>query len=288
MRIGDSVQLGRLSGAAARQDAHGKWKRVAGETMHLETCTLTGIDETTSIPSLIAASRQFENVEWGILYSPKRQGKPGRYPSVGWIVTVIRAFQQEKIRHALHVCGVGVPAFLSNSGSVASGLLAILFEGRELARAQFNFDAVADWIEPEEFAAAMRRLPLQGRQIPGVICQYKPANMAFHAHMTRIGDPNYSVLIDASGGRGVVPEAWPAPPDVPHGYAGGFGPENLEARLRDLSNHVDESVRTWIDMEGKLRSVDENGVDRFDIEKARACLEIVARRENAFSRGATP
>ena len=47
----------------------------------LTFCTLTGVDESTPIDALIALAEAHPIVEWGILYSPSRQGQSGRYPS---------------------------------------------------------------------------------------------------------------------------------------------------------------------------------------------------------------
>ncbi|MEI7997808.1 MAG: hypothetical protein WCH01_23235, partial [Methylococcaceae bacterium] len=50
--------------------------------LNLKFCTLTGVDEKTSLMQIAELSERFPFVEWGFLYSPKRQGNPGRYPSV--------------------------------------------------------------------------------------------------------------------------------------------------------------------------------------------------------------
>jgi phosphoribosylanthranilate isomerase len=82
----------------------------------------------------------------------------------------------------------------------------------------------------------------------------------------------HGILVDASGGRGISPVEWVRPPtDKRVGFAGGLGPDNLEQelpRILDVSRFGD-----WIDMETGLRDDD----DWFDVERARAVLEIVQR-----------
>jgi len=80
------------------------------------------------------------------------------------------------------------------------------------------------------------------------------------------------VLFDSSGGRGLAPVSWPAPlPGTTCGYAGGLGPDTLTEQL-PLIHTAANGRGYWIDMEGRLRTPE----DRFDLDRARRCLEIVA------------
>ena len=82
---------------------------------------------------------------------------------------------------------------------------------------------------------------------------------------------NASVLFDASGGHGLTPATWPEPlDDLPCGYAGGLGPDNLDHELRRLETVVGDR-NVWIDMQSAVRT--EN---RLDLAKARRCLEVSA------------
>lgn len=74
-------------------------------------CTLTGVDNRTELESIAALSEQYPFVEWGFLYSPKRQGQAGRYPSISFLR---KAFKElpEQVNIALHVCGSGVPQLI--------------------------------------------------------------------------------------------------------------------------------------------------------------------------------
>ena len=93
----------------------------------------------------------------------------------------------------------------------------------------------------------------------------------------------FSVLYDASGGRGISPTKWRAPlfSYVPQGYSGGMSPENVIENLDKISHvakrpgaHYDKQNNVvcelidrddiWIDAEGKLKTD-----DKFDINRAR-------------------
>ena len=94
---------------------------------------------------------------------------------------------------------------------------------------------------------------------------------------------HFSVLYDASGGRGISPRSWNAPlfSHVPQGYSGGLSPENIADALdcingvakRAVANmdendqtvyRMDERNDIWIDAEGRLKTS-----DMFDIARAR-------------------
>jgi phosphoribosylanthranilate isomerase len=81
------------------------------------------------------------------------------------------------------------------------------------------------------------------------------------------GDGRHALLVDQSGGRGIKPEQWVRPnTSKPVGFAGGLGPNNLDAEMRKMPLRP----RSWVDMESGLR----NEQDWFDVTKAEACIKI--------------
>jgi len=80
------------------------------------------------------------------------------------------------------------------------------------------------------------------------------------------------ILFDASGGRGEVNTTWPEPIGNFCGYAGGFNPENVEERVRDLAEFLPENQIIWIDMESGVRTE-----DIFDLDKAESVIRSVER-----------
>ena len=84
----------------------------------------------------------------------------------------------------------------------------------------------------------------------------------------------FSLLFDASGGKGIAPSAWQKPVYETHpmGYSGGISPENVVDNLEKINCLVPEKQKIWIDAEGKLKTD-----DKFDIARAR---QYVLNAEN--------
>lgn len=86
----------------------------------------------------------------------------------------------------------------------------------------------------------------------------------------------FSLLFDASGGRGIAPKQWQKPiyETHPMGYSGGISPENVYQTLNAIKNVVPENYTPWIDAEGRLKSAtlfDEK--ELFDVDLARAYIK---------------
>lgn len=235
--------------------------------MELTYCTLTGVDSRTDLDAIATLSAEYPIVEWGLLYSPKRQGLPGRYPSVVMLQRLLLELPAD-IRLALHVCGSGVPDLLADADAVVCEL-ADMVEARG-GRIQLNFNHSSGDVAID----ALERF-LQRRPHLRVITQRNAANAGVWEALSDC--ENHSILFDASGGRGVSPDVWPAPLHPARcGYAGGLSPENLLTQLQGIEA-VAGNATTWIDMEGSLRLRDEIGDDWFNLARARAVLHQLAR-----------
>ncbi len=223
--------------------------------------TLTGADDSTSLDDLwcLASQYRFGLVEWGVLYSVSNQGQ-GRYPSFDWINRLASRLEHPGARppsFALHVCGGrAVGDFLAGVGHVCE-------VSKQFGRVQLNFRHDSYPLDQIE-KTVRRNLNKQ------VITQHNDAN----ADLWRLlpGHRNHAVLFDASGGRGVAPDQWPAPLDgVDCGYAGGLGSDNMAAELPRIHSAA-AGKPYWIDMESKLR----NSSDQFDLSLAQRCLDIAS------------
>lgn len=236
--------------------------------MRLTHCTLTGVDERTDLSELAALSDRHTHAEWGFLYSPKRQGLPGRYPSIRTLLRTLNDLPAS-VRVALHVCGDGVQNLLYGELMVTRLLRLV---GRRGGRVQLNFNL-------GHLSTMMGPLSRMGRLLddhPDVtfITQYHAQNHA--AYEVLRSRSNYAVLFDRSGGTGRLPDKWPAPlSDVPCGYAGGLGPDNLADHLEVIAETAGERD-IWIDMENNLRTRDAQGMDWFDLGRAGLCLDITS------------
>ncbi|MBR1380314.1 MAG: hypothetical protein IJ560_01880 [Alphaproteobacteria bacterium] len=97
------------------------------------------------------------------------------------------------------------------------------------------------------------------------IFQYNAQNSDAIEKLNKTG-VRFSVLFDASGGRGV--ESKIQPPvyaNRPMGYSGGLSPENISDKLDHISSVSGKRNDIWIDAEGKLK--DKN--NKFDVMRAK-------------------
>lgn len=234
--------------------------------LHLTHCTLTGVDERTDLDKVAELSHAYPVAEWGVLYSPKQQGKPGRYPSAEFIAGAFWQLPQH-VRVALHVCGQGVDDLLREE-KVVSKLVAMV--GIRGGRIQLNFNAARDGVSVSALHDLLNRLPSLT-----VITQHNCANENLWQELGR--HPNHAILFDSSGGRGVLPTKWPAMLPVPCGYAGGLGPANLDRALDALAQ-VTGSRPFWTDMETNIRTMDWERRTWLDLELAEACLKVAQAR----------
>lgn len=211
--------------------------------------TFTGADDETSIDDMLALSRRYP-IEWGILMSPTRRGSR-RYPSLEFLEKLTRAADATGgLRLSAHLCGGYSRSVLERGFSDPDPLLSGYF-----ARAQINTsDPDADPAAVQRWAAAVELKPI----------------MQSRAEFPE--DLRVSWLFDASGGRGLEPAAWPAPPArMPSlfvGYAGGLAPHNVQAHVQCIGELAQDY---WIDMETGVR----DGSDRFSMERCRLVCELV-------------
>jgi hypothetical protein len=227
--------------------------------MNLDRVTITGADDSVAPASLLPLTRRYPFVEWGILFSGSRQGTP-RYPSATWLGALAdHAFSNEMDLSA-HLCGRWVRDL------VLHGDLTFKDEYNSLwpifQRLQLNFHG--------QFHKAVLgfRQQLSLCRDKEFILQHDGVN---DETILTLGAALPVVpLFDRSGGAGIVPKDWPKPIWKYQGYAGGLGPENIEAEIHRIGEAAGGS-RIWIDMETKVRSADDT---KFDLEKVETCLRL--------------
>ncbi|CAN7593234.1 hypothetical protein LJR039_004321 [Pseudorhodoferax sp. LjRoot39] len=205
--------------------------------------TFTGVDDATDPHGMVELSEEYP-IEWGILFSPKRQGIEARYPrldTIGWLVTEL-----PRLKWSAHLCGGDARAVIDGGQSAHANLL------QYFQRAQIN---TADPnVMPSQIGNWAARHNLR-------------AILQCRGDFPRVA--SVDVLFDASGGRGILPQAWPvAAQSTLCGYAGGLRPENVAEVLGTIGK---QDIRYWIDMETGVR--DER--DQFSLDKCRAVCEAV-------------
>lgn len=204
--------------------------------------TFTGVDDDTDPAGLVQLADDYP-VEFGLLFSPKRQGIESRYPKLS---TIAWLTEELPLRWAAHLCGGDARAWLDEDRCE--------HDLRGFRRVQIN---TADpHIQPSLIGnqAAKRNvraiLQCRGLTFPRVA--------------------SVDVLFDASGGRGISPVGWPlATKSTFCGYAGGLNPQNVAEAVANIGGQ--DGLHYWIDMESGVR--DER--DRFSLDKCRAVCEAV-------------
>lgn len=258
----------------------------------LDRVTITGADESVQPGQLAALSAEFPFVEWAMLLSHNR-GRP-RYPGHVWANAFSRMVRDGAVQGAVHVCGEIIRRLLVGATTVLKDL-------GYFPRMQLNFRAERSVCYYDEFATALRSLRDSADGPRQFIFQLDEHQQ--NAHFSRIqtyySDEdnwlNCVPLCDASGGHGVTPEMWPQAAWYDYreiqdstkffhftnrqeeplyfGYAGGLGPDNLDAELPKIIE-ASCDARFWIDMESGVRSVDVSRGDVFDLARVRRVLEI--------------
>ncbi|TAL65645.1 MAG: hypothetical protein EPN79_10705 [Burkholderiaceae bacterium] len=216
--------------------------------------TLTGADDSTNLFDMRDIARCFP-VEWGILLSPERRGQP-RFPSHAFI----NSLRFSGLKLSAHICGA-YSRDLIKFGDVPE-LHPILNSGM-FTRAQINTNDAK--VNPKEIARWAARFGIT----PILQCRNPD-------HFPDSGDVKW--LFDCSGGRGQTPERWPLASGEAKrivGYAGGIGPDNIEAVVRTVGQRP---TPYWLDMESRIR----DRSNRLDIEACqRVCTQTWGQVEPA-------
>ncbi len=233
--------------------------------MKLKCVTLTGADDKTSIPDMVALSKTYPFVEWAILFHPSKSNKE-RYPSWKWVVDLMH---QESLNLSAHLCGEYVNRTINGHFSF------LCKDTDRFNRFQFNMakgrltEVLGFGPEHSLWRAikSAREWDTKAKVAPfifgGAYTVAAPVEL-FRQH-------GIQALFDTSGGRGKLTKTWPKSINgVICGYAGGLGPDNIKEELKRIEQVVGDST-IWIDMESRVRT---NG--EFDLKLFQRVLEATA------------
>ncbi|KAG8459073.1 hypothetical protein KFE25_002480 [Diacronema lutheri] len=242
--------------------------------MSLSCVGFCGADDSVDPRLLMALSRQYEWLEWGVLFRPDKQGEP-RYASPAWVerLAVARLEFGGTARLAAHLCSTRVDEVLRGDASFVSRLVDLGFR-----RVQVNATAV-NGVDMSLVSApdASARLLSVIRAVPGIefiLQRNAQTRLLWEPILAQGPPPNVSVLFDESMGTGQLSASFPAPiAGVECGFAGGLGPGNLEQSLR-LILAASAGRAVWVDMESSLRTRTADGDDTFDVAKCFTCAMV--------------
>ncbi len=199
--------------------------------------TFTGIDERTH-PDLVREINHGYSVEWGILFGG-RLGK-NRYPSEQVVKDFFKYIGTRAERadndsfddsYAAHLCGAVIAQQIKDR-VIPPGIPFEMFNRIQWNALKYSYQDV-EWLH---WATG---LPVIIQHRIGAFPTNAPKGVFF--------------LHDQSGGKGVVPTSRPTQGDLEYvGYAGGIGPDNVTDVLEQI-----EATNFWIDLETKVRTVDD-------------------------------
>lgn len=232
--------------------------------MNLEKITCSDMREYNEIDDIIDLGKRYPMAEFAIQAHPSKFS--AYMPRYIWFDTLMHAARVNNINLAMHVnsewrteiCRGNVPYEIRrmwemkrDNGTPIIGRVQVNINGGQ-NDFRFYSDRVADII----------------RAFPDTefIFQYTPKQ---RRRITRLNQENvpFSILFDASGGRGISPDKWRAPIMSNHkmGYSGGMGPDNVCDNLTNINKVVPQNREIWIDAEGKLK---DSETKQFDVARA--------------------
>lgn len=230
--------------------------------MKLKIITFTGIDEDTHLEHLYSLSSIRDNIEWGILYSPTKQGKDDRYPSEIFIKDFIQFAIENNMKFAVHMCGNAVsdilfnetiPVFENKYIRDSNSNIRIQLNRKFKKKEYDNIFEVLHWYRHLNFI-------ILNNEINKNLCnEIQKMNYLTNTHF----------LYDESGGNGKETEMYPEAIKHYHGYSGGLGIHNIKGKIKTFEKI--SSSDYWIDMESNIRHD-----NKFSLKKVNDILNIVA------------
>lgn len=216
--------------------------------MKIKRVTITGFSEADG-ETLASLLKEYPYMEAGFLVSSTRCGN-GRYSSIEYLDRISR----EHFPRSLHLCGGYAKAAMLPTNELINMC-------KRYDRVQLNVNFMYD--SPFNYTRFMKLV-----SPTPVIIQYNHTNnVAWDDCFRHIA--NAQLLFDESRGNGKA-GVWQPPvyENVPHGYAGGLRPENIQAELKKIAEAAGDA-EIWIDAESGARNID----DKLVIDRAAAILK---------------
>jgi len=220
--------------------------------MNIEKITCSDMREYNEIDDIINLGKKYPMAEFAIQAHPSKFS--AHMPRYVWFDTLMHTARVNNINLAMHVnsewrteiCRGNIPYEIKrmwdmrrDNGKPVIGRVQVNINGGKGAF-RFYANKVFDII----------------RAYPDIefIFQYTPRQRRRLKKLDKMDAP-FSMLFDASGGRGISPKMWRAPVMSNHkmGYSGGLSPDNIAENLDKINLVVPKNDNIWIDAEGKLK-----------------------------------
>ncbi len=215
--------------------------------------TVSDPREDISVESLLNIAEKYPLVEFGIQAHPYAMSR-GQARNI-WFDKIVKTFQNmpKQPNLALHInydwcnyiCTGIIPHELDWWLRVPNAYTDLPV----IHRIQLNIGDFAYDFDAKKLAYLIAAHPNQEFILPF------NNGTKYKAEKLKQTGAKFSLLFDDSYGAGITPNKWNAPvyEDIPHGYAGGLGPDNIAQNLDKINSVLPENYETWIDAEEKLR-----------------------------------
>lgn len=224
------------------------------ELKKMKQITFTGIDGWTDIDELEVIQNQYPMVEFGVLLSKNWHENGMRY----YNPDALRRLAHSGLNLSCHLCGRIAREAVRNNFEPAIDLCKGYFD--IFKRCQLNIARNAN--NPEKLVLDVPD------SLEEVIIQQKSVD-DIGLWVSGLPNPKLSVLLDASGGRGIVSDIYALDTPLKVGYAGGLSAENIVKAIAFLEKSP--VVRQyWVDMESSVRTN-----DVFDVNKVWAVMDVI-------------
>ena len=234
--------------------------------LRLKHITFTGVDAKTDISRLEELTEKYPLAEFGVLTSYHWDENGNRFLDP----ELIERLERRNLNLSLHVCGRAAHDAAIGNWEKVDALVKDMLH---------IFDRVQLNIATQRNNPEYVHVPLVIGQ--EVIIQTKSVNdtSLFHNTLNKWHYPSYkwSMLLDASGGKGIDTEIeiFKSPNKI--GYAGGINPDNVADKLRFLLKNVSMG-EFWIDMESGVRTEDWLDLDK--VEKIlKSCQKVLGETD---------
>jgi hypothetical protein len=225
--------------------------------MKLQHITFTGIDGKTDLGELWEIQQEYPIVEFGVLVAKNWRENGNRYFNPSFL----DALESRGLNLSAHLCGSVARAAIRGDWELY----------RDWARSypyffnrcQINISLSKENPEKitiDDCAHSFNEIILQQKDI-------RHLNLFHNSQKKNYGEPDISVLLDASGGQGINTEIEVLSGNYKVGYAGGINPDNVYEKLKYLLTN-EQVGDFWIDMESGVRTD-----DWFDTAKVRQVLK---------------
>lgn len=254
------------------------------QALRLRTMEFCGVDDSVPPGLLQVLSAKYSWVEWGVLFRDDVEGTP-RFPSKDWVsdLSRVNCDNESIMRLSAHLCGRKCLEVLEGNFQFVEELHKLGF-----SRIQFNFSKEYSvdipMVKYTDYSQSLRRCMDDNPEIEFVIKldDMKDKSQPFYDVISDDPPANLSVLLPIHKSEQI--DAYvlpPQPSDIPCGYAGGIGPENISEVLesvKDQTENITGSKPVWISMEDSLRVAQTDRLyldqDVLSISKCFECIQL--------------